>query len=314
MLRGNRKFTSFLAVLSAFLMAFALNGCDARKAMQAGLQSAQPESFAAQGENTDTLVYYLDVGQGDSELIRLASGKTVLIDAGTPDTADALCDMLEKLGVSKIDILIATHPHADHIGGMAKVVGRFPIGEIYMPRIPDKQVPTTATYEKLLTAIDSKGMKVTEGKAGMTVLDADGEKLEFLAPNSKKYTDLNNYSIVALLTCGEKRFLFMGDAQTDSEKEILKKETKLNCDVLKCGHHGSSTSTSAAFLKAAAPQSAVISCGVNNDYGHPDKKTVARLQKAGVMIYRTDRQKTILARCDGKTVQFETGLASVAQS
>jgi competence protein ComEC len=104
LLRGNRKFTSFLAVLSACLMAFALNGCDAQQAVQAGLQSAQAESSAAQGKNTDTLVYYLDVGQGDSELIRLASGKTVLIDAGTPDTADALCDTLEKLGVSKIDI------------------------------------------------------------------------------------------------------------------------------------------------------------------------------------------------------------------
>ncbi|NLG92405.1 MAG: hypothetical protein GX485_02390 [Clostridiales bacterium] len=146
----------------------------------------------------------------------------------------------------------------------------------------------------------------------MTALDADGEKLEFLAPNSKQYSDLNNYSIVALLTCGEKRFLFMGDAQADSEKEILKKAANPKCDVLKCGHHGSSTSTSTAFLKAAVPQSAVISCGVNNDYGHPSKKIITRLQKAGVTIYRTDRQKTILARCDGKTIQFETGLASVA--
>lgn len=302
-----RKFVSFLAALVLFCMAGTLNGCTAQ-------QSSGAETAVSEGKNSDTLVYYLDVGQGDSELIRLKSGETILIDAGTPDTADSLCDRLQKLGVSKIDILIATHPHADHIGGMAKVVDRFAVGEIYMPRIPDKQVPTTSTYEKLLTAIDRKGLKITAGKAGMTVLNSGGEKLEFLAPNSSKYNDLNSYSIVAMLTCGEKRFLFMGDAQTDSEKEILKNGSNLKCDVLKCGHHGSATSTGAAFLKTADPQSAVISCGQNNDYGHPDEKIVARLQKAGVTLYRTDRQKTVLARCDGKTVQFQTGLESVIKS
>lgn len=300
-------FLTLLFVLSTF------GGCRAQqeghtssqKGSQAGVSSIEKE------KNTDTLIYYLDVGQGDSELIRLKSGKTILIDAGTPDTGDSLCNMLTKLGVAKIDFLIATHPHADHIGGMAKVVSKFEIGEIYMPRIPDKQVPTTSTYEKLLTAIDQKGLKISAGKAGMTALNADNEKLEFFAPNSAKYDGLNSYSIVAMLTCGEKRFLFTGDAQTDSEKEMLKKGWNLKCDVLKCGHHGSSTSTSAAFLKAVSPKTVVISCGVNNDYGHPDKKVVARLQKAGITIYRTDRQKTILARTDGKTIQFETGLESV---
>lgn len=274
----------------------------------AGTQSSQ------KGEKPrETQIYYLDVGQGDSELIRLKTGENILIDAGTPETAKELADYIENLGVKKIDYLIATHPHADHIGGMAQIVSRFPIGKIYMPKIPDSQIPTTETYEKLLTAIDQKGLKITAGKAGITVLDSGGEKLEILAPNSAKYGGLNSYSVVTLLTSGEKRFLFTGDAESDSEKEMTAKGYNLRCDVLKCGHHGSSTSTSAAFLKAVCPSAAVISCGVDNDYGHPDKEVVARLQKAGVTIYRTDRQKTILAECDGKTISFTAGLKSVIQ-
>ena len=280
----------------------------AAQSAPAGMHSSQKDA-----KPRATQIYYLDVGQGDSELIRLKTGENILIDAGTPETAKELADYIENLGVKKIDSLIATHPHADHIGGMAQIVSRFSIGKIYMPRIPDSQIPTTETYEKLLTAIDQKGLKITAGKAGITVLDSGGEKLEILAPNSAKYGGLNSYSIVTLLTVGEKRFLFTGDAESDSEKEMTAKGYDLRCDVLKCGHHGSSTSTSAAFLKAARPVSAVISCGVGNDYGHPDKEVVARFQKAGVTIYRTDRQKTILAECDGKTISFTAGLKSVIQ-
>jgi len=280
----------------------------AAQSAPAGVQSSQKRE-----KPRETQIYYLDVGQGDSELIRLKTGENILIDAGTPETAKELADYIENLGVKKIDYLIATHPHADHIGGMAQIVSRFSIGKIYMPKIPDSQIPTTETYEKLLTAIDQKGLKITAGRAGITVLDSGAEKLEILAPNSAKYGGLNSYSVVTLLTVGEKRFLFTGDAESDSEKEMTAKGYDLRCDVLKCGHHGSSTSTSAAFLKAARPGAAVISCGVDNDYGHPDKEVVARLQKAGVTIYRTDRQKTILAECDGRTISITAGLKSVIQ-
>ncbi|MBW7573109.1 MBL fold metallo-hydrolase [Caproiciproducens sp. AGMB10547] len=278
--------------------------------------SAPQSSSGAQLSGTEqdaTSVYFLDVGQGDSELIRLKTGENILIDAGTPETAQELADYLADLGVSKIDCLVATHPHADHIGGMEQIVSRFEIGQIYMPRIPDSQIPTTAAYEKLLTAIDKKGLKITAPKAGTVIVHNGDEKLEILAPNSAKYDDLNSYSIVAMLTSGEKKFLFTGDAESDSEKEMVAKGYDLRCDVLKCGHHGSSTSTSAAFLKAANPKTAVISCGLNNDYGHPHKEVISRLQKAGVTIYRTDQQKTVLAQCDGKSIRFTTGLNSVGK-
>ena len=119
-----------------------------------------------------------------------------------------------------------------------------------------------------------------------------------LAPNADSYADLNSYSIVAKLTCGQKSFLFTGDAEADSEEEMLHAGYDLRSDVLKCGHHGSSTSTSAAFLQAVQPTYAVISCGVDNDYGHPHRETLDKLNDAGVQIYRTDEQDTILAVCD----------------
>lgn len=272
---------------------------------------AQTQQTAAHVQPGSAQVYFLDVGQGDSQLIRLKSGKTILIDAGTGETAKKLTDYLKQLGIKRIDYLVATHPHADHIGGMAQVVNSLDIGDIYMPKIPDKQVPTTATYENLLKAIDKKGLKITAAKAGMTILDSGDEKLVTLAPNAAKYSDLNNYSVVTKLTVGSKSFLFAGDAETDSEKEMVAKGFDLKADVLKLGHHGSSTSTGAAFLKAVNPSSAIVSCGVNNDYGHPHRETISRLQKAGVTIYRTDKQDTILALCDGKSIEFKTNQKSV---
>jgi len=274
---------------------------------------AQPKQTAAQSVSgsDETLVYFLDVGQGDCELIRLKSGENILIDSGTGETEKKLVTYLKDLKVEKIDYLIATHPHADHIGGMAQIAENFEIGKIYMPKIADNQVPTTATYADLLKAIDRKGLKVTQAKGGMTILDSGGEKLEIFAPNSAKYSELNSYSVVTKLTSGEKSFLFTGDAQADSEKEMIAKGYDLKSDVLKCGHHGSSTSTSAAFLKAVSPSAAVISCGVDNDYGHPDSQVVARLQKAGVTIYRTDLLDTIVAACDGKSIRFTTNQKSV---
>lgn len=274
---------------------------------------AQPQQTAAQSVSgsAETLVYFLDVGQGDCELIRLKSGENILIDSGTGETAEKLESYLKAMKIKKIDYLIATHPHADHIGGMTQIVDNFEIGKIYMPKIPDNQVPTTATYADLLEAIDRKGLKVTEAEGGMTILDSGGEKLEIFAPTSAKYSGLNSYSVVTKLTSGEKRFLFTGDAEADSEKEMIAEGYDLKCDVLKCGHHGSSTSTSAAFLKAVNPSAAVISCGVDNDYGHPSKQVVSRLQNAGVTIYRTDQMNTILIACDGKNIRFTTNQKSV---
>ncbi len=301
-------FWAAAAVLFAALAGIFLHTGNGTQPAQAAQSSAVQSVSSGQNE---TLVYFLDVGQGDSELVRLKTGQNILIDTGTGETKDKLVEYLHELGVQRIDLLIGTHPHEDHIGGMQRVVEEFPVGKIYMPKIPDAQVPTTAVYEKLLTAIDKKNLTITAPKSGATLFESGDIKVEVFAPNAAKYSDLNNYSIVTKLTCGEKSFLFTGDAQSDSEKEMVAKGYNLKSDVLKCGHHGSSTSTTAQFLKAVSPSAAVISCGVNNDYGHPDSAVVNRLQKAGVTIYRTDKQDTILAKCDGKTISFSIGLKSV---
>jgi beta-lactamase superfamily II metal-dependent hydrolase len=272
-------------------------------------------SSEATGETGSISVYYLDVGQGDSELICLPTGENILIDAGLSEGADKLTAYLSQLGVQKIDYLIATHPHADHIGGMAKVISKFEVGKVYVPKVADSQVPTTRVYENMLDAVKKKGLRLTQGKAGMMVLEQDNTRLEFLAPVEEKYDDLNNYSIVAKLTFGQRTFLFTGDAEKESEQQMLKKYSdNLRCDVLKVGHHGSSSSTSANFLKAVSPKYAVISCGKDNDYGHPHKEVLSRLSTAKVEVYRTDEQGTILASSNGTDLTFKTGLPLLAAS
>lgn len=259
----------------------------------------------------DLQVYYLDVGQGDSELLFLPDGTTVLIDAGDRDCINSITGALKDFGVEQIDILIATHPHADHIGAMATVVRNFDIGTIYMPKVDDSQTPTTVSYEKLLESIAKKDLKVKTGKAGITAYKNGKVKLEFLAPNSSSYNNLNNYSIVAKLTYDDTSFLFLGDAERENLNEMLDRGYDLSCDVMKLGHHGSSNAISKKLMDAAQPSYGIISCGAGNSYGHPHREALKLLQQYDVTTYRTDEDGTILATSDGKTIQFQTDLPSV---
>lgn len=273
-----------------------------------GEKTGAPVS-AAQGDTggggsaSGTLeVYFFDVGQGDSELIRLPGGENILIDAGTSSTEDELVGELRSLGAETLDLVVATHPHADHIGGMASVIDAFDVRQVVMPRVSESDTPTTKTYENLLQSIADKGLTITPAEPGDELLSSGGAVLTVLAPNGEDYGDLNNYSVVLRLTYGEDSFLFTGDAEEASEEEMLSLDWPLTATVLKCGHHGSETSTSPAFLDAVSPQYAVISCGVDNDYGHPDAVTLEKLEAAGAEVFRTDLQGTILASTDGSGV------------
>lgn len=257
-------------------------------------------------------VYFIDVGQGDSELIRLKdSGIDILIDAGTRSTKQELADYLKELGVDDIDILIGTHPHEDHIGGMAKIIEEFPIGTLYLPEISDEMTPTTKTYESLLDAAESKNVTVRTAAAGDVLLEQGNTSFKVLSPSHTDYDNLNDYSIVTRLKVGDTAFLFQGDAETPVEEEILDSGADVSCDVIKLGHHGSSTSSSRAYLEAANPSAAVISCGVGNEYGHPHRETMDLLEKLSITPYRTDTQKTLLAETDGKNIVWQTELKSV---
>ena len=246
----------------------------------------------------DLKVHFLDVGQGDSIFIELPTNETILIDASIKDASDKIINYLKEENVSKIDYVFATHPHSDHIGGMSAVIKAFDIGQIYMP----KAVTTTKTYENLLLTIKDKSLKIKTAKAGNTIIDTDDLKLVVLAPNQDSYESLNNYSIVLKLTYKEKSFLFMGDAETLSEKEIT---GDVEADVLKVGHHGSRTSTSQAFLNKVNPSYAVISVGLNNDYKHPHQEVVDRLEKKNIKIYRTDQNGDIIFTTDGYNIDVK---------
>lgn len=255
-------------------------------------------------DGSSLTVRYIDVGQGDCQLITFPNGKNMLIDAGTTDAEKTLPQYLQSLGIGKIDYVIGTHPHEDHIGGLDAVINSFDIGEVYMP----KATTTTKTYKDVLLAVKNKGLSINPALGGKTIIDSNSLKAEILAPNSEKYDSINNYSIVLKIQYGDTSFMFTGDAEKLSEKEILNKfgTNKLKSDVLKIGHHGSSTSSSNEFFNAVAPSFAVISCGKDNEYGHPHKEIQNLLEKNNVTTYRTDINGTITAISDGKNIKFKT--------
>ncbi len=287
-----------LAVVFCVLLALTMSGCRAAHETKDG-EDPQRKTLT---------VRYLDVGQGDSCFITLPSGETMVIDAGTRSAGGTLVKTLADAGVTRVDYLILTHPHEDHIGGAGAVIKAFDIGEVVMPRSSH----TTVTYENLLRAIKDKGLMVTEAKAGKVLIDSSDLKASLVGP-AKSYSDLNDLSAVVVLTYDSQVFLFAGDAGSAAEKDMIAAKTIPEVDVLKVGHHGSATSTSSSFLRAMSPSIAVISVGADNDYGHPTKSLLDRLAAAQVSIYRTDLHGTITVSSDGESATVSTEKSHVVQ-
>lgn len=248
--------------------------------------------------NGNLIIDYIDVGQGDSILIRQGEA-TMLIDGGTSECKDDLLDFLEAEKVDKFEYIIGTHPHEDHIGSLDDVVNSYDFDTILFPKVTS----TTKTFENLVLAVQNKEKKFTTPVVG-TEYSLGEAKFEILAPNSSKYTSTNDYSIVIKLTYGKNTFLFTGDAESLSESEMLDKNIDVSADVLKLGHHGSTTSTSMNFLEAVSPKYAVISVGKDNSYKHPTKTTMNKLEDMEVPVYRTDEQGTIECISDGLNITF----------
>ena len=202
-------------------------------------------------------VHFLDVGQGDSIFIELPDEKTMLIDAGENYHGEGIKNYIGDCGYSKIDYLVATHPHADHIGSMAYIVRNMDIGSVYMP----KAAANTKTYENLLESISDKGLKITSAKAGLTIAEEGDYTINVVAPVTIDEDNLNNSSAVIKLTYKDNTFLFTGDAE---KKELETINSDISADVLKVGHHGSTTSTTEEFLDEVKPSYAVISAGEDN--------------------------------------------------
>jgi competence protein ComEC len=240
-------------------------------------------------------VHIIDVGQGDSILI-CCEGKDMLIDGGIPQQTATVENYLRSCGVKRLEYVIGTHPHNDHIGGLAGVITNYDIGTIIM----SGATTTTQTYENLLAAISSKKMSITRAKVGNRY-ELGGAEFVILAPVGT-YDDLNNMSVVIKLTYKSKSFLFTGDASEESEKDMLAGKYNLSADVLKVGHHGSSTATTQAFLDAVKPSFAVISVGQDNSYGLPDTEVTQRIRSAGIKLFRTDTDGTVVFESNGKNI------------
>jgi len=243
-------------------------------------------------------VHYINVGQGDSILIQ-QDGHNMLIDAGTNAVESAVVNYLKSKGITRLDYVIGTHPHEDHIGGLDKVIDNFTVDKFIMPKVTH----TTQTFKDVITAAQNKGLKITVPTVGdkysLGVAD-----FTILAPNNSSYSNLNNYSVVIKLKFGNRSFIFTGDAESLSEGEILAKQLDITGDVLKLGHHGSKTSTTQSFLNKVNPKYAVVSCGKNNSYKHPHQETLNKLKAKNIKVYRTDEAGTIIATSNGSSLSF----------
>ncbi len=264
------------------------------------------ENTSEKLKNGEIVVKFLDVGQGDSELIFLPDNEVMLIDGGDTFCSEEIVAYLEDQGIEKIDYIVATHPHADHIGGLDDVLNSFEVEKIILPEIGESDIPSTVVYERLLNAITVNGCEPIRAEGGLIISDEENLEIKCLGPINSNYGDLNEYSAIIKLTYGRVSFLFMGDATDNNEKELLNIDADLDADVLKVGHHGSSTSTSDKFLDAVTPDYAIISVGEDNRYGHPHNETLTRISERKIKTYQTMDDGTIEMKCDGETVAITT--------
>jgi competence protein ComEC len=248
-------------------------------------------------------VVFLDVGQGDSILIHAPNGQVMLIDGGrSSDLADqVILPQIKAWGASQVDVLVVTHPDADHISGLVGVLENFPVNLAALTG----QVHTTQIYERLLTDIRDKGVKGLQVRTGTAIPFDPALKLEVLSPDEAavQSDDTNNASIVIKLTYGQTSFLFTGDAEMPANRVILQRGADVRATVLKLGHHGSRTGTDESWLRAVQPQLGIISVGAGNSYGHPHPEVIAALAALGIQYIRTDEHGTITVISDGKQLR-----------
>lgn len=246
-------------------------------------------------------VHYINVGQGDSILIQV-NNKNILIDSGPKASKKCLINFLNSHNISTLDYVIATHPHDDHIGNMDSVINTYKIKSFYAPKV----YSSTKSFEMMTDTLRMHNLKINAISRGCSKIDLGPDTcVEVFSPINESYDNENNYSPIMKITFGNTSFLFTGDAETEVENTLLSLNDNLQCNVLKVGHHGSSSSTSQAFLKKINPEYAVISVGRDNMYGHPNKDVLSTLKKYGINIFRTDLKNNITFISDKNNISVK---------
>ncbi|MBQ4137005.1 MAG: MBL fold metallo-hydrolase [Clostridia bacterium] len=292
----NRRTTLISLLIFILILAlFYTFSPDFRLALSEQLELAESVSYDL---SKNAVVHIIDVGQGDSILLQSGS-YNMLVDAGPNSAEESLVQYLDSLGIKKLDCVVLTHPHEDHIGGADLVLNRFGADTLLMP---DCSADSRA-FENILDIAEEKDIRISIPERG-DVFSLGELDFTVLAPGNKSYKETNDYSIVLKAEYGETSFVLTGDAEALSEYEILEAFDKdfLKCDLLKVGHHGSSSSSSKEFVQTLSPEFAAISCGYDNDYGHPHRETRALLDNEGIEYYRTDYDGTLVFVSDKKSV------------
>lgn len=242
-------------------------------------------------------VHFIDVGQGDCTLIK-GNKVNIVIDSGSNIYKDKVICYLKKENIKKIDLLVATHPHEDHIGSMSYIIDNFKINTFYAPKVQEN----TTYFFSMIKSLKNKNLKVSPINPPKEINFSKDLKCTLLAPNSSNYSSLNNYSIVMKVKFKNISFLFTGDAEGTSESEIISKNLDLKANILKLGHHGSNTSSTESFLKEVSPDIAIASCGKNNLFNHPSIKVIQRLKKENIHLLRTDIDGDIVIYSNGESL------------
>lgn len=284
-------------LLLSLLLVFCMVGCSEGSSVAIS-GSGDKTSGKIRQNGSDMEVHFIDVGQGDSTLIK-AGDHAMLIDAGDNSEGTAVQSYLNSQNVEKLDYVIGTHPDADHIGGLDVVVYKFDCKKVFMPDVTSD----TRTYEDVVQALKSKNQKAQVPKLGKTYSLGDAS-FTIVAPVKEYGDETNNWSIGIVLQYGKNRFLFTGDAAKQAEDDMIDTGEDLSADVYKASHHGSKTGSGDDFLNKVNPTYAVISCGEGNKYGHPSAQTLNNLRSRGIKTFRTDNQGTIVAYSDGSNITW----------
>ncbi len=255
-------------------------------------------------------VYFVDVGQGDASLIRIPEENgeyfDILIDSGRHDDKEDIDYFLKSLNIDDLEIAVASHPHADHIGAMDLVIENYDVEKLYMPEIPPDMTPTSKTFESMIEALENSQTDLFFAKSGDSLVFNEKFELEVLAPTKKEYDNLNDYSLVIKFSYVNTDFLFTGDSEIVAQEDALSNNMDFTADVLKVSHHGSSDALNENILSSINPEYAVISCSEDNTYGHPHDETLALLNNIECKIYKTFENGNILFETDGENIEILT--------